>query len=92
MGGLPLELYQKSKGHPVSQGRGAFHLEGPTQEVGDQHFTQKIHRQWSPAAAVVRGCNPAQLKGEVQSSGQRWRRSGESAARTALLKHVSPFT
>ena len=92
MGGLAPELFQESKGHPISQVRAAFHLEGPTQDVGDQHFTQKIHRQWSPAAAVVTGRHPAQLKGEVQSSRQRWRWSGESAARAALLRQASPFT
>lgn len=39
MGSLALELSQKSKGQPVSQARGPFHLEGPTQDVGDKHFT-----------------------------------------------------
>lgn len=39
MGSLALELSQKSKGQPLSQVRGAFHLEGPTQDVGDKRFT-----------------------------------------------------
>lgn len=51
----------------------------------------KIHRQWSPAAGKVRGCKPAQLKGKVQDASQRWRLSGESGARTAMLKQESPF-